>query len=138
MTSMIPYRNGRIPALLGWEPFRLFDDMFRGDTLWNTMPVQTHADDDHVYVTADLPGVDAKDVDLTYERGTLAISAKRGERTIRYSVTVGDEVDPDAIEADLDKGVLTLKAPKRPETKPKKIALKGVVDAKSLESGEKK
>ena len=65
--------------------------------------------------------VDPADLELTFENGTLAIAGKRRERMYRYTVALGDTIDADAIEAKLDKGVLTVHAKKRPEAKPRKI-----------------
>jgi HSP20 family molecular chaperone IbpA len=142
MSSMTAYNNGRIgmPALLGWDPMQLVDDLFSwrplgGSVGWSALPVSVQQDQDHVTVSADMPGVDPKDLDITFERGVLAIAGKRGEQTYQLSVQVGDEIDASTIEAELDKGVLTIKAGKRPESKPRKIALKGA-EAKTLASGE--
>lgn len=142
MSSMTAYNNGRIgmPALLGWDPIRLFDDLLGwrplgGSGGWSALPVSVQQDQDHVTVSADMPGVDPKDLDITFERGVISIAGKRGEQTLQLSVQVGDEIDASTIEAELDKGVLTIKAGKRPEAKPRKIALKGT-EAKSLASGE--
>jgi HSP20 family protein len=144
MLNMIPYSNSRIgmPGLLGLNPFRLFDDISRwspfvGDTAWSAMPVEVKSDDDHVYLTVDLPGVNAEDVDLTFDHGSLTIEGRRGDRSYRYTVELGSEIDPSSIEAQLDKGVLVVKASKRPEAKPRKIALNGTT-AKRLEAGESK
>ncbi len=49
-----------------------------------------------------------------------------------YRVNLGDAYDADQIEADLDKGVLTVKAAKRPEAKPRKILLGGKRSQKQL------
>lgn len=83
--------------------------------------------DDGVTITIDMPGVDASDLDLTFEAATLAIAGKRGERTSSYSVALDATIDPTTIDAKLDKGVLVLQALKRPEAKPRKI----VVNAES-------
>ena len=142
MTKMIPFSNARIgmPTLLGWDPLRLFDDLLNwnpagGETLWSAAPVHVKHDDDRVLVTVDMPGVDAEDLDLTLEAGNLTIAGQRGERLYRYSVALGHEYDASTVEAQLDKGVLTISAAKRPEAKPRKIALKGS-DQKTLESGD--
>ena len=136
MLNLVPYTNHRIgmPSLLGWDPTRFFDDVFG---VGRMAPVKVEQDTDHVVVTTDVPGIGPDDLELTFESGDLTISGQRGERTYRYIVTIGDDVDPDKIEAQLDKGVLTVKAGKKPEAKPRKIALRGV-EPKSLESGEAK
>jgi len=145
MAYMNPFSNGRIgmPSLLGWDPMRLFDDLLSwnprgGEVLWTASPVQVSHGEDGVSLSVDMPGVDPRDLDLTFEAGQLTIAGKRGERSYRYTVALGDEYDPDSIEATLDKGVLSLTAAKRPEAKPKKIALKGSSAQKSLASGESK
>lgn len=142
MANLTLYGNGRLgmPTLLGWgwDPMKLFDDLFdtfKGETVWNISPVTLEHESDHVLVTADMPGVDPDDVEVTFDAGTLAIAGQRGKRRYRYAVTLGDEIDPDQIEAELDKGVLTVKAYKRPEARPRKIALKTRAP-KTLASGE--
>lgn len=146
MANMTRFSNGRIgmPSLLGWDPMRLFDDLLSwnprgGEVLWTVSPVHVTHGEDGVSLSVDMPGVDASDLELTFERGQLVIAGKRGARSYRYTVALGDEYDPDSIEANLDKGVLSLTAAKRPEAKPRKIALKGIgsnTAQKTLESGE--
>ena len=142
MTSLMPYRNGRLgmPTLLGSDPFRVFDDLFgalHGEVLWSAMPVNVKHENEHALISVDMPGVERDDLELTFERGALSIVGRRGEQTYRYQVTLGDDIDPDAIEADLDKGVLTIKAARKPEARPRKIALKSGAgtEQKRLEQG---
>jgi HSP20 family protein len=120
---------GRIgmPSLLGWAPSRVLDQV--------TSPVRVQHEEDHVVVTADMPGVDPKDLDLTFEGGALSVVGRRGESSYQFTVQLGNQFDGDKIEASLDKGVLTIKAEMRPESKPRRIPLKGI-DSKTLESGE--
>ncbi len=85
--------------------------------------------DDHYEITAELPGVEKKDLHVTLENGVLTISAEtskdekeekdgkviRQER--RYgkymrSFQVGDSVKQDDIDASFKDGILHLKAPK--------------------------
>lgn len=127
-------RIGMPNLFLGWEPSRVLDQLF---TSFDTTPVKVAHEPDHVLVTADMPGVDPKDLDVTFEAGSLSVTGQRGDQQYRFSVYLGEEYDADKIEAELDKGVLTIKAEKRPEAKPRKIAVKGV-SAPSLASGESK
>jgi HSP20 family protein len=95
---------------------------------------------DAFHVLADLPGVKAKDIDVRYEDGELAIHAKvtrrqaldakylyhgyqAGDFYRRFSV--GKEIDAGAIQADYKEGVLTLHVPKAESAKPRKIAVNG-------------
>jgi HSP20 family protein len=121
---------------------RLFDDLMTwqppgSEVVWSyRAPVNVAHTDDGATITVDMPGVDPQDLELTFENGTLAIAGKRGDQIYRYSVALGDTIDPDAIEAKLDKGVLSVHARKRPETKPRKILVN--TGGKTLDSGEAK
>jgi HSP20 family protein len=88
-------------------------------------------------VEVDLPGVAQEDVEVTLEKNTLSIAAERKvpedrkfwhqERSygkIQRLITLPESVDPNSIEAELKDGVLHLALSKRPETQPKKIAIK--------------
>ena len=142
--NLTPYRNGRrLGTLLSWDPMRLFDDLVTwqppgSEVVWSAFqaPVHVAHTEDGARITVDMPGVDPNDLELTFENGTLAIAGKRGEHIYRYSVALGDTIDPDAIEAKLDKGVLTVQAHKCPEAKPRKIVV--ATPDKVLDSGESK
>jgi HSP20 family molecular chaperone IbpA len=124
-----------MPSLWGWDPSRM---PYQISTPFNvTFPVNVKHEQDHVYITADMPGVDPKDLDVTFEGGSLSVVGQRDDQSYRFSIYLGDEYDADTIEAELDKGVLTIKAETRPEAKPRKIMLNGG-PSKSLESGEPK
>jgi HSP20 family molecular chaperone IbpA len=143
-SNLVPYRNGRrVGPLLRWEPMRLFDDLMTwqppgSEVVWSAFqsPVNIAHTKDGATITVDMPGVDPNDLELTFENGTLSIAGKRGEHVYRYSVALGDTIDPDAIEAKLDKGVLAVHAHKRPEAKPRKILV--ATSDTALKSGESK
>jgi HSP20 family protein len=130
MNNNTRYPNDRrVGALLGWDP-TLLDALVTwqppgAEVVWSAFqtPVNVKQTDEMATVTVDFPGVDAQDLDLIFEAGTLSITGKRGEQTYRYSVALGDTIDPNHIEAQLDKGVLVVNAHKRPETKPRKILI---------------
>lgn len=138
------YRNGRrLGTLLSWDPVRLLDDLVTyqppgSEVVWSALqtPVTVAQTEDGATITVDMPGVDPEDLELTFDNGALAIAGKRGAQTYRYSVALGATIDPDAFEATLDKGVLTVRAHKRPEAKPRKIAL--ATPDKVLKSGDSK
>lgn len=144
MTNIANRNSGRFGAFLGWDPMRLFDELMAWEPLgsevvWSAYrsPVSLVQDDDGATIAIDMPGVDANDLELTFDRGTLSIAGKRGERTYRHSVVLGDAIDPASIDAQLDKGVLTVRAAKRPEAKPRKILVR-LDPEKALEAGETK
>jgi HSP20 family protein len=88
-------------------------------------------------VKADLPEIDPKNLDIRVENNILTI---RGERkfekkvneenylrveraygSFERSFTLANTVNPEAIKAEYQQGVLTLTIPKREEAKPKQI-----------------
>lgn len=145
MNTHVPFSNGRrAGSLLSWDPLRLVDDLLSweplgGETVWApyTPPVKLENNEDGATLTVDMPGLGPDDVELTFQEGVLSIRGKRDQRSYAYRVTLGDAFDPDHIEAGLDRGVLTVYAHKKPEAKPRKIALKGGSQQKSLDSGDK-
>jgi len=87
---------------------------------------------------ADLPGVKAEDVDITYQRNTLTIQGKvnprqaENQRFIWREYGVGDfyrqftlntPANVDAISAQLKNGVLELHVPKAESAKTRKIQI---------------
>jgi HSP20 family protein len=95
--------------------------------------------DKEVKVCAEIPGVEAKDVDVSVEAGTLTIKGeKKYEReedekgryrmersygSFERSIPLPTEVDESKAKAEFKKGVLRLTLPKRPgaESRRKKI-----------------
>lgn len=94
----------------------------------------------HVYVFA--PGMDANALEVNLQRNLLSIRGERkkddGEerqtthRRERFAgefnrmVTLPDTVDPDAVEASFNNGVLAIKVGKRSEVQPRRIDVKSV------------
>lgn len=91
-------------------------------------------------VRADLPGLDAKDIDVSLENGVLSISGKResevkdvkdGYRRVecsygefRRQFTLPETADADKVTAKCDKGVLEITIGKSEVRKPKRITVK--------------
>lgn len=103
-------------------------------------PASIYETEDRVVVLADMPGVDEKSIDITLEKNELTIngyvepfvldgySLAYGEYEpgdYRRSFILSNEVDRDTIEATLKDGVLRLTLTKTPETKARKITVKG-------------
>ena len=93
---------------------------------------------DDVIVSADMPGVDDKSVEVTVEKNVLTIigQVRREEPhgyerfyaespAIQYkrTFTLSDQLDNQAIQAVVKNGVLTLLIPKKEEAKTRKIAV---------------
>jgi HSP20 family protein len=98
--------------------------------------------DDGYTVTAELPGIDPQDVDITVQEGSLLVSGEkkfeqeskgegyhRMERSygsFRRAIPLPKGVDLDHVDATFNNGLLTLTIPKLPEQKPqaRKIEIK--------------
>ncbi len=90
-------------------------------------------------VVADLPGVDAKDISVTAEKGVLSVRGERRsekkstdegyERVERASgtflrrFTLPESADAEAIKATHVNGVLEISIPKRPQEQPRRISV---------------
>ena len=105
--------------------------------------------DDEYLVKGSMPGVNPDNIEINYTGNTLTISAETKEekqedqryhlRERRYgrfmrSITLPNRVNPDAIKAEYDQGILTLHLPKSEEMKPKRIPIStGASSQKVLE-----
>jgi HSP20 family protein len=118
--------HDRLGTLLSWDPMLMLRWMPAGGQLVetaSTAPMHVEMTADGAMLTVDMPGVRPEDLEVTFETGTLAIAGKRGDRTYRYHVELGNAFDPDRFEAQLEHGVLTVHATRRPEAKPRKITV---------------
>jgi len=147
-------------AVVRWEPFRdlvslqermnrMFDESYRTRTTgtedewalggsW-APAVDIYEHEGNIVLTAELPGVDPKNVDVRVENNVLTL---RGERrwsdevkresyhrversygTFTRSFTLPNVVDTEKIKADFKEGMLKLVLPKREEAKPKQISI---------------
>jgi HSP20 family protein len=122
---------------------RLFRDSYgdgREEALTSTTfapPVDVYEDEHNVVLKIEVPGIDEKDIDVRVENNTLTVHGERKlekeekeenfrrvERqygTFVRSFTLPTTVDTDNVNANYDKGVLTITMPKRAEAKPKQI-----------------
>jgi len=92
-----------------------------------------------VVLFADLPGVEEKDLEITFEKGILKLQANRkgsqfedlehtfgrsNNASYERSFTVSKHIDPEGFSARLSEGVLTLTMRKVKELQPKRIPVK--------------
>ena len=130
-----------------WRPFgrSLFaaGPRFRHELTLGTMPAVDVVESEKAYeVTAELPGMDEKNVEVKVVNGDLTIKGEKQKEkeekkkdyylhersfgSFERSFGIPEGVDTDKIEAGFKKGVLTVTLPKKPEAqKPaKKIEVK--------------
>jgi HSP20 family protein len=125
---------------------RLFNTFFdtpttgNGDTARRWIPAMDVVEtDDHFVLKADLPGLAEEDVNVEVEDNVLTVSGERKaehedkrdgyvrvERSygsFRRSLTLPEGIDPEAVSASFDKGVLEVRIPKPEQRKPRRVAI---------------
>ena len=128
------------------EMNRLFGTVFdtpaqgNGGTMRRWMPAMDLVEtEQHFVLHADLPGLSEEDVNIEVEERVLTISGERKaehetnkegyhrvERafgSFSRSLTLPEGVDPEAVAASFDRGVLEVRIPKPEERKPRKISI---------------
>lgn len=141
----------RRPALRRWDPWsdfgnferamnRVFGDLYPTRTEYPPVNIWTGKDD--VVLTAELPGLESDDLDISVHENmlTLRCSPKEEQREAREgemyhrrecmhagfsrSWRLPFEVDGNKVEAALKDGILKLTLPRSEASKPKKIQIK--------------
>lgn len=137
--SWDPWRAMR--ALASWDPFREMGFPTLPEAGFALTPAFDVKETKEAYeFKADVPGVQDKDLEVTITGNRLSVSGKREaekeDKSDRYytyersygsftrSFTLPEGADVDKVRASLDKGVLLIAVPKKPEAQAKKIAVK--------------
>jgi HSP20 family protein len=128
------------------EPFsrevdRLFDTFFgtQAEARRWVPPMDLVEADDHFVLKADLPGLNEEDVSIEIQDGSLVISGERKSEheqrergwyriersfgSFSRSLSLPEGVNADAVTAEFDRGVLTVRIPKPEERKPRRVAI---------------
>ena len=144
-------------AIIRWDPFRdlvtlrekmnrLFEEAFtsRGEekdlvaSTW-TPSVDIYETENALILTAELPSLEEKDIEIKIEDNTLTLKGERNleketkeenyhriERSygsFYRSFTLPRNIDQDKIHAESGTGILKITMPKKPELKPKKVKI---------------
>ncbi|MDX1512912.1 MAG: Hsp20/alpha crystallin family protein [Gammaproteobacteria bacterium] len=144
MTSYEPWNvlnrlNKDIGRFLNTTPGAVEDGSSVATSSW-TPAVDIKEEENQFVITADVPGVDPKDIEVTMENGVLTIKGERGSEsdtrengyrrverlhgTFYRRFALPDYADADNISANCKNGVLILTVPKTEAVKPRKIAVK--------------
>ncbi len=149
--SLIPWRRHEDeqehPFMsLRWEMDRLFEDFghfwpgrWFGEREWMP-PVDVEETDKEVVVNAELPGVEAKDLDISIREDTLTLKGERQEEkedksktyhrverrygSFERSIPLPCSVDADKADATYKDGMLRITLPKKPEERGKSVKVK--------------
>jgi HSP20 family protein len=132
------------------EMNRLMDEMFRSFTSAPQVPradfmstswpkIEVSESEKQITVTAEIPGMEEKDVELLLRDGNLVIRGEMKSETeekerqwserfygrFERHIPVGSDIDEEKVEASFKKGVLTITCPKTPraQEKAKRIAI---------------
>jgi HSP20 family protein len=148
MSQVLPERSSRAPDR--FQPSGVVDPLERVRSLLDqtlgeeiasmltdvrafSPPVDIEETDDAYVIEADLPGVKREDVDIELEGNELQVSGeikqregkfrRRTRRVGRFELRVAlpDGVDGGAVDAKLDRGVLTVRVPKAEKAQRRKI-----------------
>ena len=102
-------------------------------------PINVWEDDDHLLVESEMPGLELEDLEIFVADNKLTIKGERkspsmdGMRSLRQERGFGsfqrefslpERIDGEQVGAELRNGVLTITLPKRPEVKPRRIAVR--------------
>lgn len=145
-------------AITKWDPFRdiimlrdkmnrLFEDLVSSPKFEETDLIQStwspavdiYETENELVLTAELPGVEEKDVEIKVEDNTLSLKGERKfEKETREenyhrieraygsfyrSFSLPNYVDQDKISAEYENGLLKIHMPKKPEVKPRKVKI---------------
>lgn len=112
-----------------------------GDSVW-TPAVDVRETKDEIVLTAELPGVDGKDVSVSVENGVLSISGEKTEErteggedaqfhvierrhgSFERSFRMPRSADGEKVDARFKDGLLTVSIPKVEAAKPRRIEVK--------------
>jgi HSP20 family protein len=156
--ALIRWEPARELGTIQSEMNRLFNTFFdapsttsNGGTFRRWIPPMDLVETDGEFVLrADLPGLTEADVNIEFEDNVLTVSGERKseheernegyyriERSsgaFRRSLTLPEGVDPEAVKATFDRGVLEVRVPKPEERKPRKVAISVDSEPKTIES----
>ena len=143
-------------SVMRFDPFRDFDRLseqiagqLRGAP--RSVPIDVYRRSDQFHIHLDLPGVDPDAIELTVEQHVLTIKAERhvehyqadeilvSERpqgTFTRQLMLAESLESERLEADYDRGVLTITIPVAEQAKPRRVPVtSGVTASRIVEGG---
>lgn len=127
--------------LSAWNAFPMLDRLLDAPPALNPVfrvPIDVRATENELLFVCDVPGVKREDLEVLVADGTLTIKGHREDRTsaeralsdrgfgsFANRFTLPDYVDAQGMTADLADGVLTVRVPKQPKAKPRRIEIGG-------------
>ena len=157
--ALIRWEPAREIGSLQSEMNRLFNTVFDGPSpasvrayrRWVPAMDLVETDNDFV-LKADLPGLSEGDVHVEVQDNVLTISGERkaeneerkagyvrierSSGSFRRTLTLPEGVDPEAVKASFDRGVLEVHVPKPEARKPRKVQISVGAEPKAIEGTE--
>jgi HSP20 family protein len=144
--ALIRWEPARELGTIQSEMNRLFNTFFDTPTAGSNgtfrrwIPAMDLVETESDYILrADLPGLSEDDLNIEFEDGVLTVSGERkfeheerkdsyyrverASGSFRRSLTLPDGVDPEAVKATFERGVLEVHVPKPEQRKPRKVAI---------------
>ena len=134
-------RSAESRGVRGFETLldRFFEEALSPEGRRFVAPVDVTADDKNVYVSAEVPGIEKKDINIEYKDGILKISGEKKEEVkqekegyvyreinrgeFSRSINVGD-VDFEKAKAELKDGILKIELAKSESQQSRKLEIK--------------
>jgi len=151
MADIVKRRPGALSRYFGWPFQRLFEEMFEDWDRESLLPdlrqggrfvpaIDVTEDENNVALTAEIPGMEKDDLEVTVDNGVLTLRGEKKEEEVseetgfhrverRYGqferrIRLPDYVDTDKIDASYQNGVLKLTMPKTEAAKARSIQIK--------------
>ncbi len=118
--------RGPATGVVAWTPFRdlLGFDPFQSLRSNWAFEYDVRRTEAGYEVEVPVPGFKPDDVEVSFQDGVIAVTGKAERRSFSRSFTVPEDVDPEAIEARVNDGMLVLTLARRPEAQRKRIPVK--------------
>jgi HSP20 family protein len=136
LSALHPLRTLR--EIFNWDPFQEMAPLLPLEIQRVIPPFEVRETKDRFVFVADLPGVEAKDIEILLTGNRLTVTGMRADKVEKgeegeyyarertygrftRSFTLPEGADLNAVQAHLTTGVLTIVFPKVPAVQPKKI-----------------
>jgi len=142
-----PFQGIRVPLSNLERMRRLLDNFTEGDTVAKSFtssgvfpPLNLTEDKDNYYLRAELPGIQADELDIQVTGKSVSISGERKiasqEQNVKYHrrerdagkfsriLNIPGDINSDHVDAKLENGLLSVVIPKAEVAKPKQISVK--------------
>lgn len=142
MSNLVPHSFFDFPAFRMPSVFDDVDEFLNFPEMTTQGPqsgLSVSEDDKHVHVDAAVPGMDPKDIEVTFDKGVLWIRGqakeeeknekkkyyRRAQRAFSYRVAVPGDIDSKVEpQTSYENGMVRITFAKSPQTQPKKLTIK--------------